>query len=350
VARIEHVRKRRVVRPLRTTFSTSAGQKQSLHSIIVSVTLDDDVTGAGEIPTSFAYPAETLEKIRRVLSDAAARLKGAHLEERACLIEALREDYPQARMTLSGLDVALFRASLRREGVSEYGWWGRASTRIETDITIPIQPDEAISARWLDSAIQRGFVAYKLKVGGRVEQDKTLLSLVYRMLSARCAGFRLRLDGNQGFSPDSYLDFLKHLERMHYEIELFEQPLRKDDFRGLEAIRGKSPFPVLLDESVASLDDARRVIDNGLGDGINVKIAKSGVGQSLEIAQAARGAGMRLMIGCMIETMVGLSAAMFFALGTGYFDYIDLDSIHFLYGRNEYPGLSVAGPIISVDE
>ncbi len=59
-------------------------------------------------------------------------------------------------MTISGLEVALFRASLK-EDVSEYARWGRSTARLETDITIPFLDDEGLLVRWIDSAIGRGF-------------------------------------------------------------------------------------------------------------------------------------------------------------------------------------------------
>jgi L-alanine-DL-glutamate epimerase-like enolase superfamily enzyme len=96
-------------------------------------------------------------------------------------------------------------------------------------------------------------------------------------------------------------------------------------------------------------DDARRVIDNGLCDGINIKMAKSGIGQSSEIIDYALRHKVKLMIGCMTETMVGLSAAVFLAAGTGVFDYIDLDSVYFLYGANSYAGLRREGPAFVIE-
>jgi L-alanine-DL-glutamate epimerase-like enolase superfamily enzyme len=53
---------------------------------------------------------------------------------------------------------------------------------------------------------------------------------------------------------------------------------------------------------------------------------------------------MRLMIGCMMETMCGLSAAVRMAAGTGAFTFIDLDSVYFLYGSNRYEGIETRGP------
>ncbi|OPY59218.1 MAG: L-Ala-D/L-Glu epimerase [Syntrophorhabdaceae bacterium PtaU1.Bin034] len=191
---------------------------------------------------------------------------------------------------------------------------------------------------------RKGFNIYKLKVSGNPGHDREAVSSVYAMLSAKRPGFTLRLDGNQGYTDRAFLEFLDYLQKRDYRIELFEQPLRKDDLKGFEVIRKYSHIPIILDETAISLTDARRTIEHGLGDGINIKLAKSGINESARIADLARQNGMKLMIGCMTETMVGLSAAVSFAAGTGLFDYVDLDSIYFLYGKNEYPGIRREDP------
>ena len=84
--------------------------------------------------------------------------------------------------------------------------------------------------------------------------------------------------------------------------------------------------------------------------GVNLKIAKSGIAESAKIIDLAGRAGMKLMIGCMTETMTGLSAAIYMAAGQGVFEFIDLDSIHFLHHRNRYNDISVKGPVYRIGE
>ena len=187
--------------------------------------------------------------------------------------------------------------------------------------------------------MRKGFAAYKLKVSGDVERDLKTVGLVQSILKEKAGDYRLRLDGNQGYTPETFLAFVDSLQGRRYAIELFEQPLRKDDFRGLAYIKERSPLPVILDESVAGIRDAQRAVDNNLGHGINIKIAKSGIAESMRILELAGRSGMKLMVGCMIETMVGLSSAIFMAAGSGAFDFMDLDAVHFLYGGNAYPGI-----------
>ena len=80
---------------------------------------------------------------------------------------------------------------------------------------------------------------------------------------------------------------------------------------------------------------------------INIKVAKSGFLRSLEIAAVARAAGLKLMIGCMAETGAGLSSSVHFALGTGFFDFVDLDSDHLLAGPQQRRGWTRRGPRIN---
>jgi L-alanine-DL-glutamate epimerase-like enolase superfamily enzyme len=106
----------------------------------------------------------------------------------------------------------------------------------------------------------------------------------------------------------------------------------------------RSPVPIIADETVFSVEDCQRVIEEDLAHGINIKIAKSGIDPSRQIIETAKKAKLKLMIGCMTETMVGLSAAIYCAAGTGQFDYIDIDSVQFLNHRKKYGDIIIDGP------
>lgn len=126
-------------------------------------------------------------------------------------------------------------------------------------------------------------------------------------------------------------------------MELFEQPLKRSDYKGLKVLFKNSPVPIIADETVFSADDCKRVIEEKLAHGVNIKIAKSGISESRKILHLAKQAGLKLMIGCMTETMIGLSAGICLAAQTAAFDYIDLDSIHFLYHRKRYGSIQIDG-------
>jgi L-alanine-DL-glutamate epimerase-like enolase superfamily enzyme len=180
-------------------------------------------------------------------------------------------------------------------------------------------------------------------VSGDIEKDLTFVEAIYNRLVNEHKKFTIRLDGNQGYTAASCLATLNKLEKKKIAVELFEQPLKYNDYVGFKQLCKRSSVPIIADETVVSLEDSTRVIYDQLAHGINIKIAKSGISESHAIFQQAKKAGLKLMIGCMTETMVGLSAAIYFAAGTNAFDYIDLDSVHFLYHKNSYDGLTING-------
>ena len=259
-------------------------------------------------------------------------------------VRRFRECFPYARMTISGLEVALFRAFLKSTERSEHAFFGARLRELETDITIPFVPDEAALAQWIDYAARKGFRTFKAKVSGNLVEDKRFLTLVCGLIGKFRRSYRLRLDGNQGFTVVSFFDLMDFIHKKGYPVELFEQPLQKGDLAGLRTVTKAALLPIILDESVESLPDMSRVVEAGACDGINVKIAKSGVRESLDIVRAARKHGLKLMIGCMTETMVGLSMAIYCAAGGVAFDYIDVDSVYLLHHRNRYQNITIEGP------
>jgi L-alanine-DL-glutamate epimerase-like enolase superfamily enzyme len=103
---------------------------------------------------------------------------------------------------------------------------------------------------------------------------------------------------------------------------------------------------VALDESVQTPEDAVRCADLGAGGAINVKVAKSGLSRTLKIAAVARAAGLKLMIGCMTETAAGLDSSVALAMGTGFFDWVDLDSDHLLRPCGRPASFAREGPTL----
>jgi len=381
-----------VRKPMRTTFVTALGSKSVATSVLVTVGLKGGLSGVGEVPTSFVMPHETVAAISTILREARGLLVGRSIEDYQSVLAGLRKSHERFHMTLAGLEVALFRALLAWQGQGELAHWGGKSSLIETDITIPFLPDLAVLRAWLAKIAPVGFNTYKVKVSGKVPQDLTFVKAIHQWLSenwgnsirgegvspSRLAGvspamherniclrgqdalptrrrdaratFTIRLDGNQGYTALSAMRMLEKLDKACVGVELFEQPLHKDNHAGLRELTARCPVPVILDETVFEPDQCRHAIEHGLGHGVNIKIAKSGIARSAAILKLARRAKWKLMIGCMTETLVGLSAGINMAAGTGAFDYIDLDSAHLLSIRRAYAGLRCQGPVYLLED
>ena len=347
---IKSISLRDVVRPLVATFATSLGQKAVMHSIVVRVRVKDGSEGWGECPTSFVLPHENARNIRGMIESERPGLTGRSASDYAAIASKLRQRYPLFPMTVSGIETALWRAWLNASGNDEWKWFGGASDNIETDITVPVTRDENFVARWVGRAARRGFRVFKIKTNGRKEDDTWLIDRVASLLNDAGVEFTIRLDGNQAFSVHGCLALCGYVNRKEYPVELFEQPLKKDDHRGLKELAGRAPLPIILDETVFSRQDMEIAIGEGLGHGVNIKIAKSGITGSLAIIDLAKRHGMKLMAGCMIETMTGLSAGIRMATGTAAFDYIDLDSIHYLRHAKRSGRIMIDGPIYRIEE
>ena len=147
------------------------------------------------------------------------------------------------------------------------------------------------------------------------------------------------LDANQGYSARETLQFLKLLSKIGIVPDLIEQPVPKADWEGLKQVTRESKVCVCADESASSLADAVRIIKEKAAGAINVKLMKTGLVHALEISRLAHAAGVKLMIGGMMESNLAMTASAHLAAGLGYFDFIDLDTPFFIKGevaRNPY--------------
>jgi L-alanine-DL-glutamate epimerase-like enolase superfamily enzyme len=150
-------------------------------------------------------------------------------------------------------------------------------------------------------------------------------------------GCEITLDANQGFSPCEAVHFLEVLEKNNIRPILFEQPVIKTDLLGMKFVKDHTSIPIAADESVFTSADAISIVRSGCADVINIKIMKSGILEAIDIAAIARSANIKLMIGCMLESSLGLGCSVHLAAGLGNFNYVDLDP-HIDPGKEPFTG------------
>jgi L-Ala-D/L-Glu epimerase len=161
-----------------------------------------------------------------------------------------------------------------------------------------------------------------MKVGKDVDTDIRRLEALHRALP----GVSFIGDGNQGFSRAGCLAFAKGVRQFGGVMVLLEQPVVRDDLDSLAAVRRETGIPVAADESVRSLDDARKVITQSAADYINIKIMKTGVLEATEIAAFTLKAGLKLMVGGMLESRIAMGCSFGLVLGIKGFEVLDLDT------------------------
>jgi L-alanine-DL-glutamate epimerase-like enolase superfamily enzyme len=141
----------------------------------------------------------------------------------------------------------------------------------------------------------------------------------------------LQVDVNEGWDEAETLESLLRLAELG--VEYCEQPLPAD--AGV-VLKGRSPIPVYLDENCHTLADVAECAR--LADGINIKLAKSGgIREAVRMAHAARALGLGVMLGCMVESGLGISAGAQIA---SLCDHVDLDG-NLLLAEDPCPGVEL---------
>src|SRR5213078_867749 len=165
----------------------------------------------------------------------------------------------------------------------------------------------------------------KIKLG--TDRDEAILRMIRDVTDKP-----LRVDANAGWTRERALQMLPVLRE--YGVEFVEQPLSPDDLEGLAALQRRGILPIVVDESCIEATDIPRLA--GVVDGINIKLAKCG---ALRMIATARAHGMLVMVGCMIETSLGITAAAHF---TPLVDAADLDGAA-LTANDPFSGATIDG-------
>ncbi len=325
----------------RNVFRIATGASDVEDNIIVRL------ESGGEFGVGNASPSDVTHETRETIIDflGATRkaVTGVDEGDMEALHGALEGVAPGNTAAKAAVDMAAHDLVGKRSGRRVFEHLGGAGDgRMLTDMTIGIEG--------LDETVRRaikhrddGFRALKLKVGLDIDED------IRRMAAVRDAlgpGMEMRVDANQGYSVEEALRFC---EQMHsLGVALVEQPVDADDYEGLRRVREGSPVPIMADECLRSVDDARRVADMGAADIINIKLMKcGGIHPAREIDSIAEDAGLTTMVGCMGEIQLSIAAGLHFALGSRTVRYVDLDS-HFSMIEDPSSGLSFEDGLLGV--
>lgn len=320
--------------PLSQTFRVASGQHDRLESILFSIELKDGTKGYGEAAPATHITGETLEETLKNLKDLRLWLKGSAVGDYLDISAQLHERLPHNQSAVAAVEMAIMDALTRYLRMPLWRLWNSKPQRLRTDITVVIADLDETQARAKVFKAQ-GFRAFKIKIGRDMDMDFKRVEAVYRIFPRA----QIILDANQGYSARQTLQFLKRLSKAGIVPDLIEQPVARADWEGLKQVTRESKVCVCADESASSLADAMRIIKEKAAGAINVKLMKTGLVHALEISRLAHAAGVKLMMGGMMESNLAMTASAHVAAGLGYFDFIDLDTPFFIKGeaaRNPY--------------
>ncbi len=304
-----------------STFTIATGSSDFEENVIIKVVSGDDYGVGNASPSNVTH--ETRESIENFLGSVPKKLVGTDETDLLKLHQRLDAIAPGNSAAKAGVDIAVFDLLSKRERKPLYEYLCGTRDRMMTDITIGIEPKE-ITVKKAVLHFKAGFRALKLKVGLDMEGDIARIAAVREAVGPRV---ELRVDANQGYTVDKAIRFCEAMQS--YNIAVIEQPVPADDYAGLKAVTNASPIPIMADECVKSVLDARKVAREGDADMINIKLMKSaGIHDAVMINRLAESTDMNTMVGCMGEIQVSIAAGLHFALSSENVKFADLDS-HF---------------------
>lgn len=214
----------------------------------------------------------------------------------------------------AAIDLALHDYIGRKQGLPLYAAMGLiCPTPKPSSFTISVDTPQAMAAEALRV---NKFPIIKLKLAGDTEDMDRL-----EAVRAARPEARLLVDANAGWSQAQAKGYLKFLERL--DVELLEQPLGISELEAMGDLQKLTSIPIVADESVRTLQDVKVLQEAGVR-GVNIKLMKvGGLTPALEMIRWAKQKNMQVMLGCMIETSIGLTAM---AHLSGFADWLDLDA------------------------
>jgi L-Ala-D/L-Glu epimerase len=311
--------------PLKKAFKTALRTVTVAESIVVKVTTDDGVIGWGEAPPTHVITGDSLASIRyAVEAIIKPAIIGMSLLERDVLFHKLQQCLVGNTSAKAAVDMALHDCIAQYAGMPLYQLLGGARDTLETDYTVSVNtPSEMAS----DAAgyVKDGFRTLKIKVGkDDIETDIKRLQAVREEVGS---SITLRLDANQGWDRKTAVRAISRMEDMGLAIELVEQPVAAADLKGLQYVAANVRTPIMADESLFSPQDALTLLEMRAVDLLNIKLMKAGgIQPALDIARIARSYDVECMVGCMIESRIGISAAAHLAASQQHITRVDFDA------------------------
>lgn len=307
--------------PLKEPFKISLGILTHAENVIVKIITSGGVTGYGECSPFMRINGESMDTCFIVAQYLAKILTAKNaLDIEACTLAMDEVIYANSSIK-SAFDIALYDIASQDAGLPLYAFLGGSKTKeLITDYTVSIDEPQKMAD---DAAklVALGFQVIKVKLG-QPEKDVQRIRMIRERIGMQIP---IRIDANQGWEVPTTIRILNEL--VPYNIQHCEEPIPRWDFMELAGIRKVSPIKIMADESCCDHHDAKRLIDLGACDLLNVKLGKSGgIFKALKIIQLAEEKEIKIQLGGFLESRLAFTAAAHLAYTSDAIVYYDFDT------------------------
>ena len=322
--------------PLKTPFKTALRSVEQVEDVVVMIHTDSGHVGYGSAPATAVITGDThgsiVEAVRQYIAPRLIGQEIANLNRITTLIQGAMEKNTSAK---AAVEIAVHDLWGQLYGAPLYQLLGGGEPAITTDITISVDYIDKMVADSL-AAVDRGFESLKIKVGKDIGVDIERVKAIYAAVEGRAL---LRLDANQGWTAKQAVYALQTLEDAGIKLELIEQPVKARDLAGMRYVTERVHTPVMADESVFGPLEVIELIRMRAADIVNIKLMKTGgISNAVKIADICGLYGVDCMIGCMLESSIGVAAAVHLAVAkSDVISKVDLDG----------PSLCSYDPVVS---
>ncbi len=308
--------------PLKTPFITALRRVDAVEFVRVKLITDNQLIGIGEAPPTKAITGEDLESISTTIDRIIApKLLHHNFQSMAEIQELLHASCDGNHSAKAAIDMALYDLFSQESNQPLYSYLGGKEQSLTTDVTISLnRPDKM--AKDAQTAIKNGFYILKVKVGAKDGLDIDRIKAVRQTVPDA----KLLIDANQAWSEAESLSIIHEISDLN--ISLIEQPLPAEQLKGMQHITAESKIPILADESVFDLADAKEVIKTQAAHMINIKLMKcGGIYRAIKIIKLCEKNNIKCMLGSMLEGPTSITAAAHLAMAyPETIIYLDLDS------------------------
>lgn len=292
---------------LKHTFKINHGAHDVQPTLIVELR-EGEYSGFGEA-TANPYYNVTVEKMINEIESCRNIIENSDMVNPEAFWEIINKHLSQHPFSLCALDIAANDLYGKKNGQPLYKLWGLEKNNLPiTNYTIGIDSIDNM----VKKLQERPWPLYKIKLG--TSEDLAIIKELRKHTSSI-----FRVDANCAWGVEETIKNAQELKNLN--VEFIEQPLKADDFLGMKEVHQFSVLPVIADESCQTEPDVERCATHFHG--INIKLSKcGGLTPARRMIDRAKNLGMAVMVGCMTESTIGISAiAQLLPL----LDYVDMD-------------------------